>query len=73
MMRAAKNIAFKNKLRNFLRDKNHLYEIILVHLASNVALKARKRLLAAEYRIFLKSSKLKLKISSHCLTHCLTH
>ena len=52
MMRAAKNIAFKNKLRNFLRDKNHLYEIILVHLASNVALKARKRLLAAKYRIF---------------------
>ena len=62
---AAKNATFKNQLRNFLRDENHLYGIILVHLTSNVALKTRKRLLAAGYRIFFKLSK--LEISSHSL------
>ena len=66
-MRAAKNTTLKNQLRNFLRDENHLYEIILVHLTSNVALKTRKHLLAAGYRIFKKPSK--LEISSHSLTH----
>ena len=70
MTRAAKNTVLKNQLRNFLRDENHLYEIILVHLTSNVALKTRKHLLAAGYRIFKKSSK--LEISSHSLTHSLT-
>ena len=54
MTRAAKNTAFKNQLRNFLCDENHLYRIILVHLTSNVVLKTRKHLLAAGYRIFLK-------------------
>ena len=50
----------------FLRDENHLYVLILVHLTSNVVLKTRKHLLAAGYRIFFKS--LKLEISSHSLT-----
>ena len=58
---------FKNQLRNFLREENHLYGIILVHLTSNVALKTRKRLLAAGYRIFLNCQNLKF-----CLTHSLT-
>ena len=58
MTRAAKITALKNQLRNFLRDENHLYGIILVHLTSNVALQTRKHLLAAGYRIFFKSSKL---------------
>ena len=43
---------------------------MLVHLASNVVLKARKCLLAAGYRNLKKLSK--LEISSHCLTHSLT-
>ena len=64
---ATKNTAFKNQLRNFLRDENHLYGIILVHLSSNVVLKTRKRLLAARYRKKnFKSSK--LEILSHSLT-----
>ena len=69
-MRAAKNTAFKKQLRSFLRDKNHLYGIILVHLTSNTVLKTRKHLLAAGYRILKKSSK--LEILSHSLTHSLT-
>ena len=52
MMRATKNAAFKNQLRNVLCDENHLYGIILAHLTSNVALKTRKHLLVAGYRIF---------------------
>ena len=68
MTRTAKNTALKNQLRNFLRNENHLYGRILV---SNVALKTRKHLLAAGYRIFLKSSK--LEISSHSPTHSLAH
>ena len=70
MTYTAKNTTFKNLLRNFLCDENHLYGIILVHLTSNVVLKTRKHLLAAGYRIFFKSSK--LEISSHSLTHSLT-
>ena len=52
MMRATKNAAFKNQLRNVLCDENHLYGIILTHLTLNVALKTRKHLLVAGYRIF---------------------
>ena len=33
VMHATQNSAFKNHLRDILRDKNHFYEIILVHLA----------------------------------------
>ena len=68
--RTAKNTAFKNQLRNFLCDENHLYGIILVHLTSNVALKIRKCLLAARYRIFKRPPN--LEILPHSLTHCLT-
>ena len=57
--RATKNTTFKNQLTNFLRDENHLCGIILVHLASNVALKTRKHLLVAGYRILKKLLKLK--------------
>ena len=66
-MCAAKNITFKNQLRNFLRNENHLYGKILVHLTSNVALKTRKCLLAAGYRIFLNRQNSKFR-----LTHSLT-
>ena len=43
---------FKNQLRNILHDEIHLHGIILVHLTSNVALKTRKCLQTARYRIF---------------------
>ena len=46
-----------------------MYGIILLNLASNVALKTKKHLLAAGYRILKNSSK--LKILSHFLTHSL--
>ena len=67
MTRAAKSTTLKNQLRNLLRDENHLYGIILVHLTSNVALKTRKHVLAAGYRILKNSSE--LEISSHSLTY----
>ena len=60
---SAKNTAFKNQLRNFLRGENHFYGIILVHLTSNVALKARKRLLAAGYRILKNYQNLKFHLT----------
>ena len=68
MTRTTKNTTFKNQLGNFLCDENHLYRIILVHLTSNIALKTRKHLLAAEYRIFFKSSKLEIthSLPDHC-------
>ena len=67
-MRITKNTAFKNQLRNFnLHDKNLLYGIILVHLTSNIALKTRKRLLAAGYRFFFNCQNSKFR-----LTHSLT-
>ena len=46
---------FNNQLRNLLRDENHHYRIILIHLASNVALKTTKHLQMAGYKIFFKS------------------
>ena len=58
---------FKNQLRNFLCDENHLYGIILVLLTANVVLKTTKHLLAAGYRIFLNH-----QISKFRLTHSLT-
>ena len=67
MTRAAKNTAFKNQLRNFLHDENHLYRIILVHPTSNVALKKQENTYwRPDIEFFFKSSK--LKISSHSLT-----
>ena len=50
MTHTAKNIAFKNQLRNFLCDENHLYRIILIHLALNVAL-TTNHLQVAGYKI----------------------
>ena len=64
----AKNTALKNQLRNFLRDENHLYVIILVHLTSNVALKTRKHSLAAGYRIFLNRQTRNFVSLTHSLT-----
>jgi len=46
---AAKNAASKNHLKVILQDKNHLYGIVLVHFASNVAFKIRKHLPIAGY------------------------
>ena len=71
---ATKNTALKNQLRNFSRDENHLYGIILVHLTSNVALKTRKHLLAAGYKINKNIEFLKNRQNSKFrLTHSLTY
>jgi len=44
-------------LKAILHDKNYLYRIILVYLASNIAFTTRKHFQAAKF----------------CLPHCLTH
>ena len=38
----AKNAASKNHPKDILRDKNHLYRIVLVHLILNNAFKQKK-------------------------------
>ena len=48
---AAQNPAFKNYPRDILRDKNHLYGIVLVHVIHKTALNTTKRLQVAGYRI----------------------
>ena len=39
---AAKNATSKNYPKDTLRNKDHLYGIVLVHITSNVAFKRRK-------------------------------
>ena len=41
-MCTAKNATSKNHPKAILRDKNHLYGIVLVNFTSNVVFKARK-------------------------------
>ena len=67
MTHAAKNTAFKNQLRNFLRDENHFYRIILVHLTSNVVLKKENTYWRPDIE-FLKNR----QNSKFHLTHSLT-
>jgi len=50
---AAKNAASKNHPKDILRNKNHFYRIVLVHLTSNDMFKTRKHLQMAGYE-FLK-------------------
>ena len=46
---AAKTAASKNHPKDILRNKNHHYRIVLVHLTSNDAFKTRKHLQIAGY------------------------
>ena len=57
-LRAAQNPAFTNHPRDILRDENHLYGIVLVHIIHKTALNTTKRLRMVGYRIFKKSPKL---------------
>ena len=51
--RAAQTSAFKNHPRDILRDENHLYGIVLVHIIHKTALNTTKCLQVAGYK-FLK-------------------
>ena len=46
---AAKNTIFENHPKDILCNKNHLYKIILVHLASNIVFTTRKHFQADGY------------------------
>jgi len=46
--------------RDLLRNKNHLYAIILVHPILNRALKSRNHLLLTGYRLLKKMPKLRI-------------
>ena len=48
---ASKNSVFKNHPRDILRDENHLYAIVLVHIIYKTALNIAKHLQVAGYRI----------------------
>ena len=61
---AAKKAASKNNPKDILCNENHLYGVILVHLALNIVLKTRKYFQAAGYQC--KNSKFV------CLTYSLT-
>ena len=69
---------FKNQLRNVLRDKKHLYGIILVHLTSNVALRIRKHFTGGwiQKKFFFNCHNSKFcppHSPTHPPTHSLTH
>ena len=49
--RAAQNPTFKNYPRDILRDENHLYGIVVVHIIHKTALNTTKCLQVAGYRI----------------------
>ena len=70
---AAKNSTFKNHPRDILRDENHLYGIVLVHIVHKTALKYNKMLTGGRILIFKKNAKARIFSSlPHCLTASLT-
>ena len=52
LSRAAQNSAFKNHPRDILRDQNHLYGTVLVHIIHKTASNATKHLQVAGYKNF---------------------
>ena len=69
--RAAHISAFKNHPRDILRDENHHYGIVLVHITHNTALNTTKHLQVARYKIFLNRQNSNFSLTD-CLPHCLT-
>ena len=61
---AAQNSAVKNHPRDILRDKNHLYGIVLVHIIHKRALNTTKRLQVAGYRILKITKTLNFRLTA---------
>ena len=62
--RAAQNRAFKNHPRDILRDENHLYRIVLVHIIHKTALNKTKLLQVAGYRILKIAKTLNFRLTA---------
>ena len=52
LLHAAQTSAYKNHPRDILRDQNHLYGIVLVHIIHKTASNATKHLQVVGYKIF---------------------
>ena len=63
-MCAAQNPAFKNHPRDILRDENHLYGIVLVHIIHKTALNTTKRLQVVGYRILKIAKTLNFRLTA---------
>ena len=61
---AAQNHAFKNHPRDILRDENHLYGIVLVHIIHKTALNTTKLLQVAGYRILKIAKTLNFRLTA---------
>ena len=61
---AAQNHAFKNHPTDILRDENHLYGIVLVHIIHKTALNSTKLLQVAGYRILKIAKTLNFKLTA---------
>ena len=65
----AQNSTFKNHPGDILRDENHFYVIVLVHIMHTTALSITKDLQVAGYRILKKKNQ---QSSNFSLTDYLT-
>ena len=63
-LRAIRNRAFKNHPRDILRDENHLYVIVLVHIIHKTALNTIKLLQVAGYRILKITKTLNFRLTA---------
>ena len=63
-LRAVQNPAFKNHPRDILRDENHFYGIVLVHIIHKTALNTTKRLQVAGYRILKIAKTLNFRLTA---------
>ena len=63
-LRAAQNCAFKSHPRDILRDENHLYGIVLVHIIHKTALNTTKLLQVARYRILKITKTLNFRLTA---------
>ena len=59
----AQNRAFKNHPRDILRDENHLYGIVLVHIIHKTALNTTKLLQVAGYTILKIAKTLNFRLT----------
>ena len=68
-LHAAKFSAFKNHPRDILRDKNHLYRIVLVYIVHKTALNITKRVQVAGYKFFKNRQNSNFRLTASLTDH----
>ena len=63
-LHATQNPTFKNHPRDILRDNNHLYGIVLVHIIHKIVLNTTKHLQVAGYRILKIAKTLNFRLTA---------